>query len=153
MKKKGRKKGSERGRGRGRRQRSSMKSFGSVIGKRWFTIIGGFPTLAESKRRKWWKRAKEKRRIGKEREKATITPPYLVYPGFERWVALITLINISREVWRFEKSQATRCGRRSVLRHHASWQQSQTTVCSANRARKSPKLADLSLLIASRKLD
>lgn len=41
---------------------------------------------------------------------------------------LITLINISREVWRFERGQATLRGL-NVPRHYASWQQPQTAVC------------------------
>lgn len=42
----------ERGWAGGRQRGSGMKSLGSVIGKRWFTIIGAFPSLVASKRRK-----------------------------------------------------------------------------------------------------
>jgi len=44
--KKNRKKGGEQG-----GKEVGMKSLGSVIGKRWFTIIG-FPSLIESERKK-----------------------------------------------------------------------------------------------------
>jgi len=86
----------------------------------------------------------------REREKVTINHHTSSIPSSKGGM-LITLINISREVWRFERSQTTQRGRRNVLRHYASWQQSQTTA--ANRAKKSPKLyieADLLILIISR---
>jgi hypothetical protein len=81
-----------------------VKRPGSVIGKRWFTVMGFFPVIFTHAHRRiqlWNKGRRMKRRRKSERITSDSLHFRIVRIRWDALITLITLINISREVWRF----------------------------------------------------